>query len=82
MANLRFTAAFGAILLSCSAEAAQLTIKVPCMDMGDGRTLADGEAFPADWPDEGFAIISIEPNSNKQDETYTLICTVTPRVTS
>ena len=59
-----------------TAQAAQATVlKVPCRDMGDGRTLLDSAYLPDSAKNARYAIIATQPAS-MAGEWANKICTV------
>ena len=63
--------------IAAAAQLGQSTVKVPCRDMGDGRTLIDSLYLP-DWFVVGkshYAIIATRPTSMK-GEWANKVCTL------
>jgi len=67
-----------AICLACAAmtaQAAAQVLKVPCRDMGDGRTLIDSAYLPDNAKNARYTIIATQPAS-MAGEWANKICTI------
>jgi hypothetical protein len=71
-----FIVAVGLAGTAMAAQAAEATVlKVPCRDMGDGRTLVDSAYLPDSAKDARYTIIATQPAS-MSGEWANRICTI------
>ena len=71
-----FIVAVGLVGAAMTAQAAQAPVlKVPCRDMGDGRTLIDSAYLPESAKNARYTIIATQPAS-MAGEWANKICTI------